>query len=322
MPGTSSREAAAVIAGECAQAPCIPLLPERGPSAHSVGRMSGILSTISSDFCISAVPSGWRLAGGVSRDTTRAQAYLSEDLDAVEEALVGFSDFVTMSILGPVSWAASVEEIGGEKLIRDHGALRELSIASAQAIESLLGNLRSRFPDAHFQLQIDEPLVMDVTKGEVPTASGLHTYVALDRQFVMSLWNPLFELARTSESRFGINASTGSVPLSDDYITLLRSSQANVFYDPRKSSLLGELVDSGATTYWFKDSAKSSRDAALDIASLLGSLGFTLSDSRDGMRIMPEELLMTGGWTEARNALAAVQSTVDLLNDEDRLLSD
>ena len=112
------------------------------------------------------------------------------------------------------------------------------------------------------------------------------------------------------------------MPLSDDYITLLRSSQANVFYDPRKSSLLGELVDSGVKTYWFKDSAKSSRDAALDIASLLGSLGFTLSDSRGGMRIIPEEFLMTGGWTEALNALAAVQGTVDLLNDEDRLLSD
>jgi len=54
----------------------------------------------------------------------------------------------------------------------------------------------------------------------------------------------------------------------------------------------------------------------------LGSLGFTLSDSRGGMRIIPEEFLMTGGWTEALNALAAVQGTVDLLNDEDRLLSD
>ena len=321
MPGISSQEAALVVAGECAQAPCVPLLAQRGPSAHPVGRMSGILNSVSSDFCVSAVPSGWRLTGGVSNDTTRAQSYLSEDLDAMEENLNGFSGFLTLSIIGPISWGAAVEEMGGEKLIRDHGALRELSIATAQAVAILTENMAKRFPRAKMRLQIDEPLVMDVTQGMVPTASGLRTYVALDRQFVMSLWNPLFELARDSQWKFGVNATAGSVPLSDEYVSLLQSSQANVFYDPRKSGLLGDLVDSGVDTYWFKSSSLDSRRAALDIAALLESLGFSIAEVRGRMLIVPENAFMTGAWPEARNALTAAKGTIDLLNDEDRLLA-
>ena len=148
VPGVSSQEAAHVIAGECAEAPFVPLLPSRGPGADPIGRTGAIIAIISSDFAIETVPTGWRLTSVPGRDISRGQGFLSSDLDAMEEQFHQADSTLTISITGPVTWAASVEDPRGEKLIRDHGALREVTSALANSIAELGEQLR-RTDDEH-----------------------------------------------------------------------------------------------------------------------------------------------------------------------------
>lgn len=321
VPGDSSDEAAQVIAGECGAAPFVPILPQRGPGADPVGRTAGLLSSVSEEFGIMTVPTGWRLHGSSGRDITRARGFLSSDFDAMEEQFHGFCGALTMSVVGPVSWAGSVEGPGGEKLIRDHGALRDISTALSHVISMLIADWAQRIPGATFTIQIDEPLVMSATLGEIPTASALKTYVSLDRQFIAALWSPLFSEAAALGAGYGINASGGQVPLGDPYISLLQSADVTRFYELEAAKDLGEIIESGAETVWIAGSRQEGRDLALDIAARVGSLGFQLQDFTRTSLIVPCEANMLGDWEQARHAWNRVRGAVDLLNDPDRLLS-
>ena len=319
VPGVSSQEAAHVIAGECAEAPFVPLLPSRGPGADPIGRTGAIIALISSDFAIETVPTGWRLTSVPGRDISRGQGFLSSDLDAMEEQFHQADSTLTISITGPVTWAASVEDPRGEKLIRDHGALREVTSALTNSIAELLEQLRRRFPSIELFVQIDEPLVMSAVTGAIPTASSLHTYVALDPQRLIGLWEPMFTTIGASGSRYGINASGGSAPLSDQLITSLLASGTSRFYQVAESGLLGEVMESGREIMWLCNPAWSGNRSAQDIVARVTSLGFAVDKAADNALVTPSPMEMSGDWGIARNALTQARAAVDLLNDPDRL---
>jgi hypothetical protein len=251
----------------------------------------------------------------------RARGFLSEDFDSLEEQFQGFRGPLTVSIVGPVSWAASVEGPGGEKLIRDHGALRDISIALSLVIAGLTVDFSRRLPGAVLTVQIDEPLVMSATTGEIPTASALRTYVALDRQFVAALWSPIFIEAAAMGVGYGINASGGHVSLSDPYVSLLRAASVTRFYAMETAKEQGEVIESGAETVWIASQRLTGLDLARDIAARIGSLGFELTDFTPTALVVPSEANMVDDWAKARRAWNRTQGAVDLLNDPDRLMS-
>jgi hypothetical protein len=322
VPGNSSGEAARVIAGECPLAPFIPLIPHRGPGADSVGRMAGLLSWITADFSIETVPTGWRLASAPGRDVIRARGFISSDLDAMEEQFIGFNESITMSVMGPVSWAGMVENSNGEKLIRDHGALRELSAAMSLLVKHLLDDLHHRFPDAHLTIQLDEPLVMAATRGEISTASALNTYVALDRQFVSTLWSPIFHRIVEGNACFGVRSGCGDQALSNEYLGLLQESGASRYFDIENAASLGDIIESGKETVWELPANLAGKQVALDLANRIKALGFDLPDFTQQALLVPEQVIMTRDWESARRAWERASVAVDLLNDPDRLLSD
>jgi len=321
VPGESVSEAAKVIAGECGLAAFVPILSQRGPGADPVGRTAGLLSRVSSDFGIVTVPSGWRLSGSPGRDMVRARSFLSADFDALEEQFQGFTGSLTMSIVGPVSWAGAVEGPRGEKLIRDHGALRDISIALSDVVAETAVDLSRRFSGATLTIQIDEPLVMPATSGAIPTASAFRTYVALDRQLVASLWSPLFAAAQLHGAGFGVNATGGQVALSDPYISLLQAAHVTRFYHIESARELGEVIESGAETVWIAPPSGTGTSIASDIADRIGSLGFEVSNFAPSVIIVPSDECMNAGWERARHAWNRARSAVDLLNDPDRLVS-
>lgn len=320
VPGESSSEAAHVIAGECPLAPFVPVIAKRGPGADFVGRTAGLLSDVSSEFGIVTVPTGWRLCGTPGRDMVRARSFLSADLDALEEQFHGFTGSLTMSIVGPVSWAGSVEGTRGEKLIRDHGALRDVSIALSHVVAESVRDLSRRVPGASLTIQIDEPLVMPATTGAIPTASALRTYVALDRQFVASLWSPIFTEAQLHGAGFGINATGGQVALSDPYVSLLQSAGVTRFYQIEAAKELGEIIESGAETVWIAPPSATGMQIASDLAARINALGFVITDFSPRAIIVPPEDSASGDWERARHAWNRVRAAVDLLNDPDRLV--
>lgn len=321
VPERSSTEAARIIAGECGEAPFIPLLPRRGPGADPVGRTGAIISLVGGDFAIETVTTGWRLARAPGRDISRAQSYLSADLDAMEEQFSASTSELSFSFVGPITWAAQVEDPRGEKILRDHGALREVSSVIAQASADVGAQLRRRFPSMEIFFQIDEPLVMPASLGGISTASALKTYVALDPQFILGLWEPIFARMGGLGSRFGVNAVNGPTPLSDRLISSLLSAGCTRFFDIAQSQLLGEIIDSGVETVWLANPSWSGGRIAADVAQRVTALGFTMESSFDNVLVVPPESEMTADWERARTAWTTAQAAVDLLNDPDRLSS-
>lgn len=175
-PGIDIRETARIVAGELPSFLHLPELPARGPGADAIGRTAGLLCQVESAMGLETTPTGWRFSGDVSRDMRRAMSWLGEDLDVMEEVSVDYAGPFKIQLVGPWTFAASVELPGGERALRDHGAVADIAGALAEAVISHVAEVRRRIPGAQIVVQWDEPALPAVMSGTVGTASGLATY--------------------------------------------------------------------------------------------------------------------------------------------------
>ncbi len=171
-PGTQSHDATSLMRDLCVGLLQTPELPERGPGADMIGRTMGMLSAVANDFAVETVPTGWRMTSARGRDMRRADAFIGEDLDTIEEVCEGYDGDFKFQLIGPWSLAASVENRSGEKLLRDAGAVRDIASAVSYTITWATTEMRRRLPNANVMIQIDEPYVTDVLRGSVATQSG------------------------------------------------------------------------------------------------------------------------------------------------------
>ncbi|MBV9382123.1 MAG: methionine synthase [Streptosporangiaceae bacterium] len=170
MPGTDPAEAARVVAGELPDFPHLPELPARGPGADLTGRTAALLV----DMPAEVTPRGWRLAERPGRDVQRARSMLSADLDALEEALQGFSGPLKVQLCGPWTLAATLEQPRSmNPALADPGAVADLAASLAEGAAAHVADVAKRVPGARLVVQLDEPALPAVTAGSVPTASGL-----------------------------------------------------------------------------------------------------------------------------------------------------
>ncbi|MBW8811462.1 MAG: hypothetical protein JF591_22175, partial [Lysobacter sp.] len=77
-----------------------------------------------------------------------------------------------LQVTGPLTLAASVERPRGDKMLADHGARREIAESLAEGLRSHVADARRRFPGAEVVVQVDEPSIVPVLTGGIPTASG------------------------------------------------------------------------------------------------------------------------------------------------------
>ena len=85
-----------------------------------------------------------------------------------------------MQAVGPWTLAANIDlQIGG-RLLRDPGAVRDLTDSLAEGLRRHVEEVRKRLPRATVLLQLDEPSLPTVLAGRVPTESGLGAYRAVD----------------------------------------------------------------------------------------------------------------------------------------------
>ena len=304
--------------GEFPHALFLPILPERGPGADPVGRTAGLLSSISSDFSTSVVPSGWQISRTPGIDMKRAHNFFRQDQDAIEEHAQGFAGLFTCSVVGPISWCASVEAASGEKLIRDRGAVSEVAHVLTEGLQAHIASIQRIFPNAKLAVVLEEPHAVAACSGAIPTASGLNTYVNVDRARILGSWEPLIAMARASGAGFGV-----SLVDSDKLFTqALMDAGATTFFQSGSSSFLGEQLEAHNSVYWQVNPEWSSRKNARDIAQRITSLGFELSATTDSLIVVPTPESVSDSWVVARSAITAVREVVDLLNDEDRLLGE
>jgi methionine synthase II (cobalamin-independent) len=175
MPGVDPHEAAAVVTGELPDFPHLPELPARGPGADLIGRAAAMLV----DLHVDLQPSGWRLVGRPGMDERRAASYLSQDLDAFEEATsggTGYAGSLKVQVAGPWTLAAALQLPRGEPVLSDPGARRDLAASLAEGVAAHVREVRRRVPGAQVVLQLDEPSLPTVLAGRVRSLSGLRTF--------------------------------------------------------------------------------------------------------------------------------------------------
>jgi hypothetical protein len=180
MPGTDVRSAFGIVLDEVPDLPFVPELPARGPGAEMTGRALALLPDVGAQWG----PTGWTVADTRGRDLRRAQSYLAEDLDVAEEMLTGWAGPLKAQLCGPWTLAATLELRSGRRALSDAGAVRDIGQALAEAAAAHVHELRLRVPAAHVLLQVDEPMLPVVLRGDLTTPSGLASLAAIEEPVV------------------------------------------------------------------------------------------------------------------------------------------
>ncbi|MFC9295530.1 methionine synthase [Streptomyces sp. NPDC057011] len=243
LPGGDAREAAKTATGSFEEFPYLPELPARGPGADMIGRSLGLLV----DMYAHVEPSGWRVSDRPGRDTRRARSWLGEDLDALEEFTQGYEGKLKVQAVGPWTLAAALELHGGEAVLQDAGACRDLAGSLAEGLRGHVADVRKRIPGAEIVLQFDEPSLTAVLLGRVRSASGYRTYRAVDRQVVEGTLRDLFSV---HEGEVIVHSCAPEVPFG----LLRRAGAAGVSFDfslltEREDDAIGEAVESGTKLF-------------------------------------------------------------------------
>nr|WP_093608021.1 methionine synthase [Streptomyces indicus] len=239
MPGGDAREAAKTAAGTFEDFPFLPELPARGPGADMIGRTLGLLV----EMYARVEPSGWRFGDRPGRDTRRAWSWLGEDLDALEEFTQGYEGPLKIQAVGPWTLAAAVELRNGESALSDPGACRDITGSLREGLTQHLADVGRRIPGAQIVLQLDEPSLTAVLRGQIKTASGYRTHRAVDRQVVESALRTLIE---AHDGPAVVHSCAPDVP----FRLLRRAGAAGVSFDAallteRDDEPIGEGVEAG-----------------------------------------------------------------------------
>ncbi|MEV6587863.1 methionine synthase [Streptomyces acidicola] len=248
MPGTDAREAAKTVTGTFegpeTGMPHLPELPARGPGADMIGRTAGMLV----ELFARVEPSGWRIGDRPGRDTKRARSWLGEDLDALEEFTQEYEGPLKVQAVGPWTLAAALELKNGEAALSDPGACRDLAGSLAEGLRSHIEDVRRRVPGAEVVLQLDEPSLVAVLRGQVKTASGYRTHRAVDRQVVEATLRDVIGAQGThgTHGPVVVHSCATDVP----FALLRRAGASAISFDfslltERDDDAIGEAVEAG-----------------------------------------------------------------------------
>ena len=176
LPGTGIAEAQRIVLGELPALPHLAELPERGPGADMIGRTAGFLV----ELPVQVYAGRWQVAARPGKDLRRTADLLERDLDELTEQAAGYSGPLKIQAAGPWTLAASLDLPIGGRMLRDPGAVRDLTDSLAEGLRRHVAEVRKRVPGATVLLQLDEPSLPAVLAGHVPTESGLSVHRQVD----------------------------------------------------------------------------------------------------------------------------------------------
>lgn len=180
LPGTDIVEAVKTVLGELPELPYLPELPARGPGADMLGRSAGLLV----ELPVELYAARWRVAARPGADLRRIADLRERDLDTLTEQAADYRGPLKIQSAGPWTLATNLELRGGGPMLRDQGAVDDLTGALAAGLQAHLAELTARVPGAEPLLQLDEASLPAVLAGQVPTESGFGTLAAVDQATV------------------------------------------------------------------------------------------------------------------------------------------
>lgn len=313
LPGTDIVEAVKTVLGELPDLPFLPELPARGPGADMIGRSAGLLR----ELPVELYAARWRVATRPGADARRTADLRERDLDTLTEQAADFRGRLKLQTAGPWTLATNVELRTGGPVLRDLGAVRDLTASLAEGLRDHVAEIAARMPGASLLLQLDEASLPAVLAGQVPTESGFSTLPAVDRAtatgalaaVVERVGVPVVVHCCAPEPPIGLLADAGAVgvALDLDLVTDL---------DP-----LGEALDAGlgllaGAAPARAPAAPEPEQLADRVRGLWRRLGFPLER-------LPEQVVVTqacgmaGATNEyARAALAAVREAARQLGED------
>jgi hypothetical protein len=305
LPLTDPAEAARLVLGEVAELPYVPELPGRGLGADMIGRSAALLV----DLAVEWQPHGWTLTSHGGRDLARAHDYLRWDVDAIVEQAQGV-ELLKVQVCGPLTLGASLELPNLHKVLTDLGAFADLTVSLAEGVRLHLDRLREQLPGTKLILQVDEPSLVAVLAGRVPTPSGYGTVRALERSVAEPALAQVLEAA--PDGCRVVHSCATDVPLD-----LLRSAGGNAvaidlgLLGTRDLDSIGELVESG-TSLWLgvlpgTDAPIDRHRAAERIDALWRQLGFSRDLLAGAVVPTPACGLAGASVGYARQAMAALR---------------
>ena len=189
LPGTDIVEAVKTVFGELPELPYLPELPARGPGADMLGRSAGLLV----ELPVELYAARWRVAARPGADARRTSDLRERDLDTLTDHAAGYDGVLKIQSAGPWTLATNLELRAGGPMLRDPGAVQDLTASLAEGLRSHVAELGARLPGARVLLQLDEASLPAVLAGQVPTESGFGTLPAVDEQVVSAALRTVVE---------------------------------------------------------------------------------------------------------------------------------
>ncbi|MPZ26388.1 MAG: methionine synthase [Micromonosporaceae bacterium] len=177
LPGTDIVEAVKVVFGEVPELPFLPELPARGPGADMIGRSAGLLL----ELPVELYAARWRVATRPGADARRTADLRERDLDTLTSQAADHRGPLKLQTAGPWTLATHLELRTGGPVLRDPGAVRDLTASLADGLRAHVAEVAARLPGASVLVQIDEASLPAVLAGQVPTESGFSTLAAVER---------------------------------------------------------------------------------------------------------------------------------------------
>lgn len=215
LPGVDALESARIVAGELPDLLHLVELPARGPGADMVGRTGSLLCSVEPGFGMETTSDGWRISGSRGRAMRRGQSWIDQDLDCLQEVAAAYDGPLKVQVAGPWTMAAAVELRGGERMLRDPGAVDDCAAALAEVAVRHVDDVRRRFPRASsILLQVDEPALPGVLAGSIGTASGLSRYPTEEPQRVGRLLGSVLAAVAQASAVPGVHCCAVAPPVA------------------------------------------------------------------------------------------------------------
>jgi methionine synthase II (cobalamin-independent) len=220
-----------------------------------------------------------------------------------------------VQLAGPWTLAASLQTTRGP-VVADAGAVRDLLASYVESAVQHVAEVRRRTPRAKLVLQLDEPSLPAVLKGQVPTSSGLGRIAAVDEA---ALQRPIREVVEAVDASVTVHCCAARPPLDLLGSTGAAAVSLDLLAGEPDRDALAKLVDEGRQLWLGVVPALGPgvpprpRDVADPVRRLWRELGFAPELIAERVVLTPSCGLAgaSEGW--ARTAMQLVRQAAKIL---------